>query len=137
MESVGRNHALLQLVIEAHIGMRACAIRDGEGFTVPDLGLWFHVNIRYWVRNCDHARPLVRTSLHHVPSSRQSFVRTQRVPREPFWINYRGPSADVDKPEHQNRLVGNTVQRARWVDYHAMTRTSEVIELEESGTNSE
>ncbi|KAF0307010.1 Macrophage mannose receptor 1 [Amphibalanus amphitrite] len=38
-------------------------------------------------------------------------------------------------PEHQNRPVGNVVQRVRWIDYNAMTWTDEVTELHNNGTN--
>ena len=58
------------------------------------------------------------------------------APRAPFWISFRGPNAVMDKPEHQNREVGNVVQHTRWITYHDMTMTEEIEEMQANGNTS-
>ncbi|XP_043238867.1 uncharacterized protein LOC122390202 [Amphibalanus amphitrite] len=99
-------------------------------------------NGTYWSKfsECYNDGPntgLAVVSSGRVQAAMMSFVEKESnaASTAPFWISFRGPSALVDEPEHQNRPVGNVVQRVRWIDYNAMTWTDEVTELHNNGTN--
>ena len=80
---------------------------------------------------------LALTMTAYVASHPQGFIRANEDAenRLPFWIQYRGYASDIDEPDQYDREIGGNVQRYRWIDYHAMTRTPEVVHLQSNGTS--